>query len=75
MTTKQIEKYTEVGEEYEGLKTAHAMTEKLLEHINETIRYQEGQETLKNISQNLWIGQGYVILSLLRLGVNVHPSL
>lgn len=58
MCLLQIEKYTEVGEEYEGIKTAHDMAEKLLEHINETIRYQEGQETLRKISQNLWIGQG-----------------
>jgi hypothetical protein len=34
------------------------MAEKLLEHINETIRQQEGHETLKKISQNLWIGTG-----------------
>jgi hypothetical protein len=36
------------------------MAEKLLEHINETIREQESYETLKNISQNLWIGTGWV---------------
>ncbi|KAF8172098.1 hypothetical protein BJ912DRAFT_994425 [Pholiota molesta] len=60
---KQIEKYTEVGEEYEAIKTSHDMAEKLLEHINETIRQQEGQETLKNISQNLWVGQGRLDLT------------
>ncbi|KAF8959742.1 hypothetical protein BDZ97DRAFT_1836791 [Flammula alnicola] len=60
---KQIEKYTEVGEEYEAIKTAHDMAEKLLEHINETIRQQEGYQTLKEISQNLWIGQGRLDLT------------
>ena len=40
------------------------MAEKLLEHINETIREQESHETLKNISQNLWIGTGWVFCSL-----------
>ncbi|KAF9481352.1 hypothetical protein BDN70DRAFT_912316 [Pholiota conissans] len=60
---KQIEKYTEVGEEYEAIKTSHDMAEKLLEHINETIRQQEGHETLRTISQNLWIGQGRLDLT------------
>lgn len=38
------------------------MAEQLLAHINETIRDQEGTETLKNISQHLWVGEGYVFL-------------
>jgi hypothetical protein len=52
------------------------MAEKLLEHINETIREQESYETLKNISQNLWIGTGWVFYLFFRsfssslLGVN-----
>jgi actin cytoskeleton-regulatory complex protein PAN1 len=37
------------------------MAEKILDHINETIRDQEGQETLKEISKHLWIGQGFVL--------------
>ena len=41
------------------------MAEKLLEHINEAIREQESYETLKNISQNLWIGTGWVFSSFL----------
>lgn len=37
------------------------MAEKILEHINEAIREQEGRERLKVISQDLWIGQGSVM--------------
>ena len=36
------------------------MAEKVLEHINETIREQEGRERLKEISKDLWVGQGCV---------------
>jgi hypothetical protein len=32
--------------------------ERILDHINETIRDQEGRERLKDVSQHLWIGQG-----------------
>ncbi|KAF8801450.1 hypothetical protein BYT27DRAFT_7198246 [Phlegmacium glaucopus] len=60
---KQILQYTEVGEEYEAIKTACRMAEKLLAHINETIRDQEGAETLKKISQHLWVGEGRLDLT------------
>jgi len=60
---KQILQYTEVGEEYESIKTAREMAEKLLAHINETIRDQEGAETLKKISQHLWVGEGRLDLT------------
>lgn len=36
------------------------MSEKILSHINETIREQEGRERLKTISRDLWIGEGSV---------------
>lgn len=36
------------------------MSEKILSHINETIREQEGRERLKAISRDLWIGEGFV---------------
>lgn len=36
------------------------ISEKILGHINESIREQEGRERLKDISQHLWIGQGCV---------------
>ena len=37
------------------------MAERVLEHINETIREQEGKERLRQISKDLWVGQGYVV--------------
>lgn len=37
------------------------MAEKILGHINETIRLQEGRERLKEISKELWVGQGCVL--------------
>ena len=36
------------------------MAERVLEHINETIREHEGKERLKEISKDLWVGQGCV---------------
>ena len=60
----QILQYTEVGEEYEAIQSARDMAERLLDHINETIRDQEGAEILKNISQYLWVGEGYVSLQM-----------
>ena len=36
------------------------MAGRLLDHINETIRDQEGADTLKKISQHLSVGEGYV---------------
>jgi hypothetical protein len=50
-----IVQYTEVGEEYEAIKSACDMAERpgLLDHINETIRDQES-DMLKKISQYLW---------------------
>ena len=38
------------------------MAQSILNHINETIREQEGRERLRVISNDLWIGQGYVFL-------------
>ncbi|KAG1741756.1 Rho family DH domain-containing guanine nucleotide exchange factor [Suillus paluster] len=37
--------------------------EKILEHVNETIREQEGRERLSEISKDLWIGQGRLNLT------------
>lgn len=33
----------------------------VLNHINESIREQEGRERLKAISHDLWVGQGCVL--------------
>lgn len=61
---KQILQYTETGAEHDAVAAARDMSEKLLDNINETMREQENQETLRKISQNLWIGQGCVASSL-----------
>jgi len=39
------------------------IAEKILDHINESIREQEGRERLKDISKHLWIGQGRLDLT------------
>ena len=60
---QKIVQYTEVGEvgeEYEAIKSACDMAERLLDHINETIRDEEGADTLRKVSQHLWLGEGYV---------------
>ena len=58
---KQILEYTDVGKEQEAIFNAREMAESLLDHINETIRDQENQETLKQMSQDLWIGHSLVV--------------
>ncbi|KAF7359085.1 Actin cytoskeleton-regulatory complex protein [Mycena sanguinolenta] len=60
---KQILHYTEPGEEHKAIQKSVTISEKILDHINESIRDQEGRETLKRISQNLWIGQGRLDLT------------
>ena len=63
----QIIHYTEPGDDRGLTEQAQKMAERVLQHINETIREQEGKERLKEISQDLWVGQGYVSLSPLPL--------
>ncbi|KAF7323342.1 hypothetical protein HMN09_00115100 [Mycena chlorophos] len=62
---KQILHYTEtsLGEEYKAIEKSVTTAERILSHINESIRDLEGRETLKRISQNLWIGQGRLDLT------------
>ncbi|EEB99549.1 hypothetical protein MPER_00756, partial [Moniliophthora perniciosa FA553] len=55
--------YTESKEEQDAVQTSLEIAEKILDHINENIREQEGQEKLKTISQHLWIGQGRLDLT------------
>jgi actin cytoskeleton-regulatory complex protein PAN1 len=57
---RQVLNYTEPGQEQTQVKTALDVVEKILEQVNEAIRDNEGRETLKSISQHLWIGTGYV---------------
>ncbi|KAF7298359.1 Actin cytoskeleton-regulatory complex protein [Mycena kentingensis (nom. inval.)] len=63
LTVIKILNYTEPGEEHKAVKRSITTAERILDHINESIRDQEGAETLKRISQNLWIGQGRLDLT------------
>ena len=54
----QIIRYTEPGEDRSQTEQAQIMAERVLDHINETIREQEGKERLRQISKDLWVGQG-----------------
>ncbi|TCD66409.1 hypothetical protein EIP91_001400 [Steccherinum ochraceum] len=60
---KQILHYTESSEDRRCIERALEMAEKVLNHINETIREQEDRERLKVISRDLWIGQGRLDLT------------
>jgi len=46
------------AEERKSIAAALNAAEKILQHVNETIREQEGRERLGEISKDLWIGQG-----------------
>lgn len=51
------------AEERRNISAALDSAAKILEHVNETIRDQEGQERLSEISKYLWIGQGHLDLT------------
>ncbi|KAG2348212.1 hypothetical protein BDR05DRAFT_903524 [Suillus weaverae] len=51
------------AEERRNINAALDAAEKILEHVNETIREQEGRERLSEISKDLWIGQGRLDLT------------
>ena len=71
----QVLHYTEVAEDRKHIEQALDVAERILGHINETIREQEGQERLKEISKDLWIGQGYVyILLFIRINELLYTS-
>ena len=53
--------YTEVSDDRKHIEQALDVAERILGHINETIREQEGRERLREISKDLWVGQGYVL--------------
>lgn len=61
---KQILQYTEPDQDRELTERALHTAERILNTINEAIREQEGRDRLKTLSQDLWIGQGCVPLSL-----------
>ncbi|KZT11160.1 uncharacterized protein LAESUDRAFT_754850 [Laetiporus sulphureus 93-53] len=60
---RQILHYTEATDDRDRIGRALEIAEKILEHINETIREQEGRERLKMLSKDLWIGQGRLDLT------------
>ncbi|PIL33059.1 transporter [Ganoderma sinense ZZ0214-1] len=60
---KQIIHYTEPSEDRSSIERAQQMAQTVLEHINETIRDQEGKERLREISKDLWVGQGRLDLT------------
>lgn len=60
LTHLQIIHYTDLEEDRRHCERALDMAQSILNHINETIREQEGRERLRMISNDLWIGQGYV---------------
>ncbi|KAH9842454.1 uncharacterized protein C8Q71DRAFT_732931 [Rhodofomes roseus] len=60
---RQVLHYSEMAEDRKHIAQALDMAERILAHINETIREQEGQERLRTISKDLWIGQGRLDLT------------
>ncbi|KAI0668336.1 hypothetical protein C8Q78DRAFT_1173775 [Trametes maxima] len=60
---KQIIHYTDAGDDRGQIEQARQMAESVLGHINETIREQEGRERLKEVSRDLWVGQGRLDLT------------
>jgi len=53
------------ADERRDISAALEAAEKILKHVNESIREQEGRERLSEISKDLWIGQGCVVSCLL----------
>ncbi|KAG8833257.1 hypothetical protein FRC17_011032 [Serendipita sp. 399] len=60
---RQILQYTQHGEDRVMIDRALLAAEAILETINESIRDQEGHERLKELSNNLWVGQGKLDLT------------
>jgi len=60
---RQVLQYTQLEEDRADISAALHTAERILSHINETIREQEGEERLREISRNLWIGQGRLDLT------------
>ncbi|OAX41282.1 hypothetical protein K503DRAFT_712926 [Rhizopogon vinicolor AM-OR11-026] len=50
-------------DERRNINAALDAAEKILQHVNEAIREQEGRERLREISKDLWIGQGRLDLT------------
>ncbi|KAI0294656.1 hypothetical protein B0F90DRAFT_1755296 [Multifurca ochricompacta] len=60
---KQILNYTEPDQDRELIEGALQAAERILGNINEAIREQESRVRLKELSQDLWVGQGRLDLT------------
>lgn len=60
---RQILNYTEPSMDREKIENSLIGAETTLEAINESIREQEGQERLAELSKELWVGQGHLDLT------------
>ncbi|CCM04566.1 uncharacterized protein FIBRA_06747 [Fibroporia radiculosa] len=60
---RQILHYTESTDDRHFIERSLEGAEKILDHINESIREVEGRERLKTISKDLWVGQGRLDLT------------
>ena len=60
---RQILNYTEPSTDRDKIENSLTAAETILEAINESIREQEGQERLAELSKELWVGQGHLDLT------------
>jgi len=60
---RQILNYTEASIDRDKIENSLIAAETILEAINESIREQEGQERLAELSKELWVGQGHLDLT------------
>lgn len=60
---RQILQYTQHGQDRKQVELALLAAESTLEAINESIREQEGQDRLRELSKRLWVGQGQLDLT------------
>ena len=57
---RQVLHYTQNEADRGLIGEALKSVERVLNHINEAIREQEGRARLQAVSKNLYVGQGYV---------------
>jgi len=60
---RQILNYTPPSMDRDKIENSLITEETILEAINESIREQEGQERLAELSKELWVGQGHLDLT------------
>jgi actin cytoskeleton-regulatory complex protein PAN1 len=60
---RQILNYTDPSVDREKIENSLIAAETILEAINESIREQEGQERLAELSKELWVGHGHLDLT------------